>query len=56
MSNRIKNDQFKDKLIRRNKRLLQILDDKKISNKDVEELRLANKKDYVGLFWIGYQG
>ena len=34
----------------------QILDDKKISNKDVEELRLANHKDHVELFWIGHQG
>ena len=56
MSNRLKNDEIKDKLIKRNKSLLQILDDKKILNKDVEELRLANKKDYVELFWIGYQG
>ena len=56
MSNRLKNDEIKDKLIKRNKRLLQILDDKKILNKDVEELRLANKKDYVELFWIGHQG
>ena len=56
MSNRLKNDEIKDKLIKRNKRLLQILDDKKILNKDVEELRLANKKDHVELFWIGYQG
>lgn len=56
MSNRIKRDEVKDKLIRRNKKLLQILDDKKISNKDVEELRLANHKDHVELFWIGHQG
>ena len=41
MSNRLKNDEIKDKLIKRNKSLLQILDDKKILNKDVEELRLA---------------
>ena len=56
MSNSFKNDEIKDKLIGRNKKLLKILDDKKILNKDVEELRLANKKDYVELFWIGYQG
>ena len=29
---------------------------KKISNKEVEELRLAINKDYVQQFWIGYQG
>ena len=56
MSNSFKNDEIKDKLIGRNKKLLKILDDKKILNKDVEELRLANKKDYVELFWIGHQG
>ena len=39
-----------------NKRLIQILDTKKITNKELEELRLAINKDYVELFWIGYQG
>ena len=56
MSNRVKQDDTKDKLIKRNKRLIQILDTKKITNKEVEELRLAINKDYVELFWIGYQG
>ena len=56
MSNRVKQDDIKDKLIKRNKRLIQILDTKKITNKEVEELRLAINKDYVELFWIGYQG
>tara|TARA_B100000941_G_scaffold247522_1_gene192668 strand:- start:162 stop:320 length:159 start_codon:yes stop_codon:yes gene_type:complete len=36
--------------------LLQMLDTKKISSKEVEELRLAIDKDYVQQFWIGYQG
>jgi len=56
MSNRVKQDDVKDKLIKRNKKLLQLLDTKKITNKEVEELRLANNKDYVELFWIGHQG
>jgi len=56
MSNRVKQDDIKDKLIKRNKRLIQILDTKKITNKEVEELRLAINKDYVELFWIGHQG
>ena len=56
MSNRVKQDDIKDKLIKRNKRLIQILDTKKITNKEIEELRLAINKDYVELFWIGYQG
>ena len=56
MSNRVKKNNVKDKLIKRNKKLLQILDAKNISNKEVEELRLAIDKNYVELFWIGYQG
>ena len=56
MSNRVKKNNVKDKLIKRNKKLLQILDTKKITNKEVEELRLAINKDYVELFWIGHQG
>ena len=56
MSNRVKQDDIKDKLVKRNKRLIQILDTKKITNKEIEELRLAINKDYVELFWIGYQG
>ena len=56
MSNRIKKDEIKNKLIKRNNKLLQMLDSKKISNKEVEELRLAINKDYVQQFWIGYQG
>jgi ribosomal protein L36 len=56
MSNRVKQDDVKDKLIKRNKKLLQLLDTKKITNKEVEELRLAINKDYVELFWIGHQG
>ena len=56
MSNRVKKNNAKDKLIKRNKKLLQILDTKKITNKEVEELRLAINKDYVELFWIGHQG
>jgi len=56
MSNRIKKDEIKNKLIKRNTKLLQLLDSKKISNKEVEELRLAINKDYVQQFWIGYQG
>ena len=56
MSNRVKKDEVKDKLIKRNKKLLQLLDAKKKTGKEVEELRLANNKDYVELFWIGHQG
>ena len=56
MSNRVKKDDVKNKLINRNKKLLQILDSKKINSKEVEELRLANEKDYVELFWIANQG
>ena len=56
MSNRIKKNNVKDKLIKRNKKLLQILDAKNISNKEVEELRLAIDKNYVELFWIAHQG
>jgi len=56
MSNRVKQDDVKDKLIKRNKKLLQLLDTKKITNKEVEKLRLAINKDYVELFWIGHQG
>ncbi len=56
MSNRFKKNNVKDKLININKKLLQILDTKKITNKEVEELRLAINKDYVELFWIGHQG
>ena len=56
MSNRVKKNNVKDKLIKRNKKLLQILDTKKITNKEVEELRLAINKGYVELFWIGHQG
>ena len=56
MSNRVKKDEVKDKLIKRNKKLLQLLDAKRKTGKEVEELRLANNKDYVELFWIGYQG
>ena len=29
---------------------------RKYKGKEVEELRLANNKDYVELFWIGHQG
>jgi hypothetical protein len=56
MSNRVKKNNVKDKLIKRNKKLLQILDAKNISNKEVEELRLAIDKNYVELFWIAHQG
>ena len=56
MSNRIKKDDIKNKLISRNKKLLRSLDAKKINSKEVEELRLANEKDYVELFWIANQG
>ena len=56
MSNRVKKDDVKNKLINRNKKFLQILDSKKINSKEVEELRLANEKDYVELFWIANQG
>ena len=56
MSNRVKKDNIKNKLISRNKKLLQSLDAKKINSKEVEELRLANEKDYVELFWIANQG
>ena len=56
MSNRVKKNNIKDKLIKRNKKLLQILDAKNISNKEVEELRLAIDKNYVELFWIAHQG
>ena len=55
LDNYYKNN-VKDKLIKRNKKLLQMLDAKNISNKEVEELRLAINKDYVELFWIGHQG
>jgi len=56
MNNRVKKDDIKDKLIKRNKKLLQLLDVKRKTEKEVEELRLANNKDYVELFWIGHQG
>ncbi|MDB4193910.1 hypothetical protein N9599_07010 [Candidatus Pelagibacter sp.] len=56
MSNRVKKNNVKDNLIKRNKKLLQILDAKNISNKEVEELRLAIDKNYVELFWIAHQG
>ena len=56
MSNRVKKDDIKNKLISRNKKLLRSLDAKKINSKEVEELRLANEKDYVELFWIANQG
>lgn len=56
MNNRFKKDDIKDKLIKRNKKLLQLLDAKRKTGKEVEELRLANNKDYVELFWIGHQG
>lgn len=56
MNNRVKKDDIKDKLIKRNKKLLQLLDAKKKPGKEVAELRLANNKDYVELFWIGHQG
>ena len=56
MSNRIKKDEIKNKLIKRNKTLLQMLDSKNVSNREVEKLRLAIDKDYVELFWIGHQG
>ena len=56
MSNRIKKDEIKNKLIQRNKTLLQMLDAKNVSNREVEKLRLAIDKDYVELFWIGHQG
>lgn len=56
MNNRVKKDDIKDKLIKRNKKLLQLLDAKRNTGKEVEELRLANSKDYVELFWIGHQG
>ena len=55
MSNRIKKDEIKNKLIKRNKTLLQMLDEKNVSNREVEKLRLAIDKDYVELFWIGHQ-
>ena len=45
-----------NKLIQRNKTLLQMLDAKNVSNREVEKLRLAIDKDYVELFWIGHQG
>ena len=45
MSNRAKKDDVKDKLIKRNNKLLQMLDSKKKTGKEVEELRLANSKD-----------
>ena len=55
MSNRIKKDEIKNKLIKRNKTLLQMLDAKNVSNREVEKLRLAIDKDYVELFWIGHK-
>lgn len=45
-----------DRLKERNVRLLNILTEQGITNKEVEELKLAIEKDYVNKFWTGCKG
>ena len=45
-----------DKLKERNNKLLSILENKGISNKEVDELKLSIEKDYVNKFWTGCKG
>jgi hypothetical protein len=54
-SNKTKNQEIINKLIKRNSRLLGILETQNISNKEVDLLRLATERgsDQVKQFWIG---
>lgn len=52
-TNRIPDKANIDKLKERNIRLLNRMNEENIKNKLVEELKLANEKDYVTKFWIG---
>ena len=54
-SNKIKNQEIINKLIKRNSRLLEIFETQNISNKEVDLLRLATERggDQVKQFWIG---
>lgn len=45
-----------DRLKERNKNLLNLLVQQNISNKAIEELKLAVEKDYVNKFWTGCKG
>ena len=54
-SNKIKNQEIINKLIKRNSRLLEIFETQNIFNKEVDLLRLATERggDQVKQFWIG---
>ncbi len=52
-SNRIPTQQEIEKLKERNMRLQHCLLNSKINDKIVDELKLANEKDYVTKFWVG---
>ena len=54
-SNKTKNEKIIDKLIKRNSKLLEILETQNILNKEVDLLRLANEREgeQVKQFWIG---
>ena len=45
-----------ERLKDRNKRLLTIFESSDVTNKIVEELKLAIEKDYVNKFWTGCKG
>lgn len=55
-SNVISTKEQIDKLKERNNKLLSILENKGISNKEVDELKLSIEKDYVNKFWTGCKG
>ena len=55
LSNKTKDEKIIDKLIKRNSKLLEILETQNILNKEVDLLRLANEREgeQVKQFWIG---
>ena len=55
-SNTIPSEELVNKLIDRNKELLEIMVNKGYQDKQKEELDLSIKRDYVKQFWIGCKG
>ena len=56
ISNRLPSENLIKKLILRNKKLLKLLIKKNITNKHVEELKIALERDYVVKYWVGFKG
>ena len=56
VSNRLPSENLIKKLILRNKKLLKLLIKKNITNKHVDELKIALERDYVVKYWVGFKG